>query len=74
MIDAFKAQLLSIRFAVDAALAMVGPDEADEETLVSPGECPHPKEKQLPAPAMGQPDRFFCRACHTLIPSEGGSS
>lgn len=30
---------------------------------VTPAECPHPREKSIPARTMGHPSRYFCHEC-----------
>lgn len=70
-------QLRAVRDLLDNVLELLG----DEVELTGP--CTHPPGARLPAPTMGWPNQFFCRACQLLVngpdatavtaPTEGGS-
>lgn len=60
--QSIRRQLRVIRDLADNLLELLG--EEDEEP---PEACKHPKEKRRPAGVMGDPDRFFCMDCQTMV-------
>ena len=66
-LELVKRQLTAIRDLAETTLAMLGVAESlDAEH----GDCPHPEKERVPAGVMGNPTRFFCKACQTLVPPD----
>lgn len=57
-LQALKCQLVSMRAAIDAALAVLSEDEPPE-----PQECRHPEEARIDKSTMGHPDAWQCGIC-----------
>ena len=57
-LQALKHQLVSMRAAIDAALAVLSEDEPLE-----PQECQHPAEARIDKSTMGHPGAWQCVIC-----------
>lgn len=58
-VAALRHQLLSMRAAIDAALAIL----TEDEQLQGPQECQHPEEARIDIAVMGHPDAWQCGVC-----------
>ena len=57
-VAALKCQLVSMRAAIDAALAVLSEDEPQE-----PEECQHPEEARIDMSTMGHLGAWRCGIC-----------
>jgi hypothetical protein len=66
-LEIVKRQLLAIRDLVDTTLGILGVAESlDDEH----GPCAHPENERIAAGVMGNPARFFCKRCETIVPPD----
>ncbi len=72
--EALVCQLLSMRAAIDAALAILGEGETGGPDKSGPPSCKHPPERRVSLPTQGR-DHWVCQDCgfeYQDEPEKGG--
>lgn len=63
-LELVRRQLVAIRDLAETTLGIL---DAGDGASAPSTDCPHPKEQRRPAGVMGDPHRYLCLACSTIV-------